>query len=373
MALANLNTADFIQGSGVSQTGNVIDVTGGGGGVQSVTGDGVDNTDPDNPVLSFPTPGDIGALATGTAWLLASGGTLTANNTITFGSNTLTFQNTGTSKVVFSDLGTLTFTNNRTPTPDTVSLGVISNGGGFYAQTLMQTPQVRLADSSSVSTTGSRIAANGNLMQFLVRNVATSLAIFEFATHTASLDFTAGNGKGTIQANSTYTDTSGAGGIRRNIWSTPTINITGGTGVMYGFRYEPTLTSTTGLTNIAYGHTSGFVQWDSVLSPAQITSNQNNYNPTGFNNGGAPNGASILRLQSDATRDITGLVGGVDGRLLIISNVGSNIIRLMDEDAGSAAANRFTIGTTLSLTGTGNKSVMLWYDGTSQRWRTTFN
>jgi len=32
MALANLNTADFIQGSGVSQTGNVIDVTGGGGG-----------------------------------------------------------------------------------------------------------------------------------------------------------------------------------------------------------------------------------------------------------------------------------------------------------------------------------------------------
>jgi hypothetical protein len=30
MALANLNTADFIQGSGVSQTGNVIDVTGGG-------------------------------------------------------------------------------------------------------------------------------------------------------------------------------------------------------------------------------------------------------------------------------------------------------------------------------------------------------
>lgn len=34
---------------------------GGGGGVQSVTGDGVDNTDPDNPVLSFPTPAEIGA------------------------------------------------------------------------------------------------------------------------------------------------------------------------------------------------------------------------------------------------------------------------------------------------------------------------
>lgn len=33
---------------------------GGGGSVESVTGDGVDNTDPANPVLSFPTPADVG-------------------------------------------------------------------------------------------------------------------------------------------------------------------------------------------------------------------------------------------------------------------------------------------------------------------------
>jgi len=38
------------------------DFIGGGGGVESVTGDGVDNTDPLNPVLSFPTPTDIGAV-----------------------------------------------------------------------------------------------------------------------------------------------------------------------------------------------------------------------------------------------------------------------------------------------------------------------
>jgi hypothetical protein len=34
---------------------------GGGSFVESVTGDGVDNTDPFNPVLTYPTPGDIGA------------------------------------------------------------------------------------------------------------------------------------------------------------------------------------------------------------------------------------------------------------------------------------------------------------------------
>jgi hypothetical protein len=37
---------------------------GGTGTVESVTGDGVDNTDPDNPVLTFPTPAEIGAQET---------------------------------------------------------------------------------------------------------------------------------------------------------------------------------------------------------------------------------------------------------------------------------------------------------------------
>lgn len=39
-------------------------IGGGGGGVQSVTGDGVDNTDPANPVLSFPDADEVDDLAT---------------------------------------------------------------------------------------------------------------------------------------------------------------------------------------------------------------------------------------------------------------------------------------------------------------------
>jgi hypothetical protein len=35
--------------------------------IQSLTGDGVDNTDPANPVLTFPTAGEIGAVATDTS------------------------------------------------------------------------------------------------------------------------------------------------------------------------------------------------------------------------------------------------------------------------------------------------------------------
>lgn len=48
----------------VAALGNVLFKSGGTGpgtGVQSVTGDGVDNTDPGNPSVSYPTPADIGA------------------------------------------------------------------------------------------------------------------------------------------------------------------------------------------------------------------------------------------------------------------------------------------------------------------------
>jgi hypothetical protein len=57
------NTYKLKIGNGVDLW-SVLGYAGGGSssGVQSVTGDGVDNTDPLNPVLTFPTPSDIGAL-----------------------------------------------------------------------------------------------------------------------------------------------------------------------------------------------------------------------------------------------------------------------------------------------------------------------
>lgn len=48
---------------GVDVNGKIIEIDPadvGGGNVESVTGDGVDNTDPANPVLTFPTPADLG-------------------------------------------------------------------------------------------------------------------------------------------------------------------------------------------------------------------------------------------------------------------------------------------------------------------------
>jgi hypothetical protein len=97
------------------------------------------------------------------------------------------------------------------------------------------------------------------------------------------------------------------------------------------------------------------------FSPSQITGNQNDYNPTGLST------AAVLRLSTDASRSITGLQGGADGRIVIIHNVGSNAIVLKDEDAGSSAANRFALNADLTLSA--DECAILQYDSTSSRWR----
>ena len=101
--------------------------------------------------------------------------------------------------------------------------------------------------------------------------------------------------------------------------------------------------------------------WGDVLSPSQITANQNNYNPTGLNN------AQAMRLSTDASRNITGLAGGWDQREIKIFNVGAFDIVLTADDANSTAANRFEIGASITIGPA--EGVSLWYDITGARWR----
>ncbi|HXO70779.1 MAG TPA: DUF2793 domain-containing protein [Bradyrhizobium sp.] len=98
-----------------------------------------------------------------------------------------------------------------------------------------------------------------------------------------------------------------------------------------------------------------------IISPPQITTNQNDYNPTGAAT------ASVLQLSSDASRNITGLAGGADGRVVSLINIGGQPIVLSDESTSSSAANRFTLGA--GLTVAAKQAAMLRYDGTAARWR----
>lgn len=105
---------------------------------------------------------------------------------------------------------------------------------------------------------------------------------------------------------------------------------------------------------------------DSTQStPAQITADQNDYNPSSV----VCSTSSTLLINSDAARNITGIAGGVAGCDLFLFNNGSFSITLKDGSASSTAANRLDLGADFVL---GSKAAAhLKYDGNSSRWRNT--
>lgn len=101
----------------------------------------------------------------------------------------------------------------------------------------------------------------------------------------------------------------------------------------------------------------------SIISPAQITANQNDYTPTGLL------GAFIVRLSSDASRNITGMGRDGNAYIKIVANIGAQNIVFTNEDAASTANQRFALKGAVSYTLLPGAAVVVFYDGTSDRWR----
>jgi hypothetical protein len=109
-------------------------------------------------------------------------------------------------------------------------------------------------------------------------------------------------------------------------------------------------------------------QFTDVISPTAISADQNNYNPTGWST------ANVVRLITNNTtaRAITGAQAGTAGEVKVLLNIGVDTVNanitLNLENASSTAANRWASipGTTLVTLQTG---CIVWYDGTSSRWR----
>lgn len=102
------------------------------------------------------------------------------------------------------------------------------------------------------------------------------------------------------------------------------------------------------------------------LTPAQITADQNNYAPTGWSGF-----KTLLRLDTDQRRRITGLASGRAGRLVVLQNVSAGMdgtIILTHEGAGSTAANRFNLGVR-DVALNQNECAVLQYDAVSSRWK----
>jgi hypothetical protein len=108
------------------------------------------------------------------------------------------------------------------------------------------------------------------------------------------------------------------------------------------------LTSLTGITALTFA----------ASSPAQITSDQNNY---------ALATNIIHRLSTDAARTLTGLT--CSSKFVVISNVGANDLILANQSASSTAANRIITGSAADFTVSADQTILLYYDSTTARWR----
>jgi len=80
---------------------------------------------------------------------------------------------------------------------------------------------------------------------------------------------------------------------------------------------------------------------------------------------------SVARIGANAPYNISGIAGGVDGRVLVLVNTTSNVITLLNVSGLSAVENRMTLNGNKNINRHG--SAMLWYDGTSLTWRKMTN
>lgn len=103
------------------------------------------------------------------------------------------------------------------------------------------------------------------------------------------------------------------------------------------------------------------VRFTGDITPTQLTADVNDYAPASFSSN------IVLRMSSDATRTVTGLAGGTEGRWIWIWNVGAQAIVLKNESVLSVAANRFALANDYNLAA--GASVQIIYDATSSRWR----
>jgi hypothetical protein len=95
-------------------------------------------------------------------------------------------------------------------------------------------------------------------------------------------------------------------------------------------------------------------------TPAQITSNQNDYSLSD---------AIVHRLSTDAARTITGFAAPTAERKIVVINVGSFNLQINHQDGSSAAANRIIMESGANLTLQPNQAACFWYDSTTARWR----
>lgn len=105
-----------------------------------------------------------------------------------------------------------------------------------------------------------------------------------------------------------------------------------------------------------------FLEDSPSITPATLTANTDNWNPVNLS------GASVIRVATDTSRNLTGIVAPSAGRTLCLDNIGANDL-ILKHDITSTAANRFYCPGNGDYTLKAGSSVAIRYDMASSRWR----
>jgi hypothetical protein len=141
-----------------------------------------------------------------------------------------------------------------------------------------------------------------------------------------------------------------------NTWTSPTATISDGD-------KGDVVVSSSGTVFSVESATNSFSRLNSIY-PTQITSNQNDYAPTGFST------ATVIYINTDLdTRSITGIAGGADGREVTFINNGSFKCIFSNESASSTAANRIHAASSFSISPDIGFVTFHYEGGSMNRWR----
>lgn len=121
------------------------------------------------------------------------------------------------------------------------------------------------------------------------------------------------------------------------------------------------------------GVNTGLLAADAQTATALSTGNTNDWTPVqldyiGSGGGGTPLGgraAIILRVSGTGSPVLTGLAGGVSGRIVTLCNTGSVSIQLAHNSISSSNGNRFQFAGAAALTVAQDQCITLWYDTTA--------
>lgn len=120
------------------------------------------------------------------------------------------------------------------------------------------------------------------------------------------------------------------------------------------------------------GVTTGLMALDARSPTGFSTGNTNNWDPPELDYIGSGGGgtfgaraAIILRVSGTGSPVLTGIAGGVSGRIITLVNVGSVSIQLAHNSVSSLSGNRFQFAGAATLTVAQDECITLWYDTTA--------